>query len=242
MDAPPGPLGVLILDTRFPRVPGDAGYPGTFGVRVLYQRLPRATAVRVVREGDAGLLDACRNAARDLVSRGAVAVTTTCGFLAPFQDRLASAVDVPVLTSSLLLVPLIARMVGPGRAVGVLTIERRSLRPAHQAGAGAHPDVPVVVGGLDEVADGRFHRQILEDETELDVATARAEHREAARRLVAAHPEVAAIVLECANMPPYRADVQGASGRPVWDLTDLVRLVLAGVLPPRPVLAPPGPR
>jgi hypothetical protein len=123
---------------------------------------------------------------------------------------------------------MIGRLVGPGRAVGVLTIERRSLTPAHLAAAGVSAGAPVVVAGLEDAGAGCFTRQILGDEAELDVAAARAEHRAAARALVTEHPEVAAIVLECANMPPYRPDVQAASGRPVWDLTDLVRLVLAG--------------
>jgi len=58
-----------------------------------------------------------------------------------------------------------------------------------------------------------------------------------ARRLVAEHPEIGAIVLECTNMPPYRADIQLATGRPVFDITTLVRMVHDAVrdgLPPRP--------
>jgi Asp/Glu/hydantoin racemase len=52
-----------------------------------------------------------------------------------------------------------------------------------------------------------------------------------------AHPEIGAIVLECTNMPPYRADIQTATGLPVFDITTLVRMVHEAVrhgLPPRP--------
>jgi hypothetical protein len=222
-------VGVLILDTRFPRIPGDVGHPGTFEFPVLYERIRGASPRRVVRETDPSLLAPFREGARALVRRGAAAITTTCGFLVPFQDALAEAAGVPVLSSSLLLVPLVTRLCGPGRTVGILTIERRSLTPAHLAAAGIGPATPVAVGGMEEAGAGLFARQILDDEPELDVDLCRAEHRAAARRLVAEHPEVAAIVLECANMPPYRADVQAVTGRPVWDLTDLVRLVHAGL-------------
>ena len=51
------------------------------------------------------------------------------------------------------------------------------------------------------------------------------------------HPEIGAIVLECTNMPPYAADVQAATGLPVFDITGLIRMVHAALrhgLPPRP--------
>ena len=50
----------------------------------------------------------------------------------------------------------------------------------------------------------------------------------AAERLVARHREVAAIVLECTNLPPYADAVRAATGLPVHDITTLVRARLAG--------------
>jgi Asp/Glu/hydantoin racemase len=55
---------------------------------------------------------------------------------------------------------------------------------------------------------------------------------------MADHPDVGAIVLECTNMPPYAADVQRATGVPVFDIISLVSLVhgaLVAAIPPRPV-------
>jgi Asp/Glu/hydantoin racemase len=83
-----------------------------------------------------------------------------------------------------------------------------------------------------------FTRVLLGDELELDVEAAREEHVWVARRLLAEHPDVGAIVLECTNMPPYAADIQRATGRPVFDITSLVHMVHAALtagLPPRPV-------
>ena len=51
----------------------------------------------------------------------------------------------------------------------------------------------------------------------------------AARRLVGAHRDVGAIVLECANMPPYRAAVETATGLPVYDAAQLVAWFHAGL-------------
>jgi Asp/Glu/hydantoin racemase len=228
-------IGILMLDTRFPRIPGDMGNAGTFDFPVRYHRVDGAAPDRVVRKGPRELLDDFVDGARSLEREGVRAITTNCGFLAQFQEELAAAVSVPVFTSSLLLVPIVHRMLAPGRSVGVMTVDASSLRPAHYAGAGIRDDIPVVVAGLE--TEKEFTRVLLDDELELDVDACRAEHRAVASRLVAAHPEIGAIVLECTNMPPYRADIQAVTGLPVFDITTLVRMVHDAVrhgLPPRP--------
>lgn len=216
-------VGILMLDTRFPRVRGDMGNAETFDFPVRYQRVPGASPDLVVRQGHRALLPAFVEGARLLEREGVGAITTNCGFLAMFQAELAAAVSVPVFTSSLMLVPLVQRMLPPGRVVGVLTVDASSLTPAHLAGAGIAPDAPLVVAGLE--TEKEFTRVLLDDLLELDVEAARREHVAVTRRLLAEHPEVGAIVLECTNMPPYRADVQAASGLPVFDVTTLVRMV-----------------
>ncbi len=93
----------------------------------------------------------------------------------------------------------------------------------------------MVVAGLE--TEKEFTRVLLDDELVLDVEVARQEHLTVAGRLVTEHPEIGAIVLECTNMPPYRADIQAATGLPVFDITTLVRMVHDSVghgLAPRP--------
>ncbi|HEU5319788.1 MAG TPA: aspartate/glutamate racemase family protein [Methylomirabilota bacterium] len=215
-------VGILMLDTRFPRIPGDMGHAATFPFPVRYHRVAGASPDLVVRRGAEGLLPAFVAGARQLAREGVGAITTNCGFLVKYQRELAAAVPVPVLTSSLLLVPLVHRMLGPGRRVGVLTVDAASLGPEHLAGAGIDPGMPLAVAGLE--TEKEFTRVLLGDELELDVDLAREEHVRVARRLVAEHPDVGAIVLECTNMPPYAADIQRETGRPVFDITTLVRM------------------
>jgi len=127
------------------------------------------------------------------------------------------------------------RMLPPGRAVGILTVNASALHAEHMAGAGIAPDVPVVVAGLE--TEKEFTRVLLDDQLTLDVEAARQENVTVARRMLDAHPEIGAIVLECTNMPPYRADIQAATGLPVFDITTLVRMVHEAVrhgLAPRP--------
>jgi hypothetical protein len=228
-------VGILMLDTHFPRIPGDMGNAATFDFPVLYHRVRGASPDRVVRHGQGELLPAFIEGARALEREGVRAVTTNCGFLAMFQSEVAAAVSIPVFTSSLMLVPLVHRMLPPGKAVGIMTVDASSLRPDHFTGAGITKDVPTVIAGLE--TEKEFTRVMLDNQLELDVDIARQEHLAVSRRMVEAHPEIGAIVLECTNMPPYRADIQAATGLPVFDITTLVRMVHDAVsqgLPPRP--------
>jgi len=228
-------VGVLVLDTRFPRIPGDIGNAATFDFPVRYHRVAGATSAAVVRGGQRELLPLFIEGARSLEREGVRAITTSCGFLARFQPALAAAVSIPVFTSSLMLVPLVHRMLPPARAVGVLTVDASSLGPEHLSGAGVTGDMRVVVAGLE--TEKEFTRVLLDDGLTLDVDAARQEHLTVARRMLDAHPEIGAIVLECTNMPPYRTDIQAATGLPVFDITTLVRMVHEAVrqgLPPRP--------
>jgi Asp/Glu/hydantoin racemase len=228
-------VGILMLDTRFPRIPGDMGNATTFDFPVRYHRVAGAEPDLIVRQGAAALLPGFIEGARFLEREGVGAITTNCGFLAKFQSELAAAVRVPVFTSSLLLVPLVHRMLEPGRAVGILTVDASALTREHLAGAGIGPDIPVVVAGLE--TEKEFTRALLDNLLELDVEAARAEHLRVVRRMMAEHPEIGALVLECTNMPPYRAAIQRETGLPVFDIVSLVRMVheaLAADLPPRP--------
>jgi hypothetical protein len=83
------PLGILMLEAKFPRIPGDMGNATTWPFPVLYRVVRGASPERVVLNGAAGLLDSFLDAAAELVEIGAEAITTNCGFLSLFQRELA---------------------------------------------------------------------------------------------------------------------------------------------------------
>src|SRR5439155_18822755 len=228
-------VGILMLDTRFPRIPGDLGNAPTFPFPVRYERVSGADPDLVVRRGAAGLLPAFLEGAQRLEREGVGAITTNCGFLVKFQREIAASVRVPVFTSSLLLVPLVHRLLPPGRRVGIMTVNAGTLTAEHLAGAGIGGDIPIAVAGME--TEKEFTRVLLGNELVLDVDVAREEHVRVARRLVAEHGDIGAVVLECTNMPPYTADIQRETGLPVFDIVSLVTMVhaaLAAGQPPRP--------
>jgi len=226
-------VGILMLEARFPRIPGDMGNALTWPFPVHYKVVRDATPDRVVRNKASGLLDAFIGAARELVDDGVDGITTNCGFLALFQDELADAVPVPVLTSSLMQVAMVNRTLGRDKRAGILTISGSTLTPLHLEKAGVPEGTP-----LGTTEGGReFTRVILDNELELDVDLARQDNVEAARRLQADHSDLGAIVLECTNMIPYAADIRQATGLPVYSIENFV-CWFQGALAPRRFPAP----
>lgn len=222
-------VGILMLDARFPRIPGDMGNATTWPFPVLYRVVRTASPDRVVRHGAAGLRDAFIGAARELVADGVDGITTNCGFLSLFQTDLAAAVGVPVAASSLMQVAMVDRLLSPGRRTGVLTISGSTLTPAHLEAAGVPADTPIgsTEGGRE------FTRVILDNEPELDVEAARADNVEAALALCARHGDLGALVLECTNMTPYAADIAAATGLPVFTMDSFVGWFHSGLVPRR---------
>ena len=222
------PLGILMLDARFPRIPGDMGNATTWPFPVLYRVVRGATPERVVLQGAQGLLPAFLDAAAELVALGAEALTTNCGFLSLFQAELAAHAGVPVMTSSLLQVPWVQATLPPGQRVGLVTVSASTLTPRHLAAAGVDADTPVA-----GTENGReFFRVLIRAEShDMDVGLARQDVLDAGADLVRRHPEVGAVVLECTNMPPYAAALRRAIRRPVYDIYSMVTWFHAGIRP-----------
>jgi len=220
-------VGILMLETRFPRIPGDIGHAGTWPFPVHYKIVRGASPDLVVRKKAEGLLEPFIDAAHELVATGADGITTNCGFLALFQDQLSEAVGVPVATSSLMQVPMVQALLAPGKRVGILTISKSTLTDRHLEASGVPLDTPVI--GTD--GGQEFSRVILDDELEMNVDLARADLLDAGRRLVKEHPDTGAIVLECTNMVPYAADLQKGLGLPVFSIYSFVSWFQSGLKP-----------
>jgi Asp/Glu/hydantoin racemase len=222
------PLGILMLDARFPRIHGDMGNAATWPFPVLYRVVRGATPEQVVTQGARGLLPDFVAAAKDLVRDGAEAITTNCGFLSIFQKELANEAGVPVATSSLMQVPWVQAMLPPGQRVGIVTVSASTLTPAHLQAAGVPLDTPVA--GTEHGRE--FFRVLIKAEKEdLDVTLAERDILDAGAALVAKHPDIGAILLECTNMPPYAAALQDAVNRPVYDIYSMICWFQAGLRP-----------
>ena len=211
-------LGVLMLDNRFPRPVGDIGNSGTFPFEVIYRKVAGARVERVVTgQGLApDLLQEFKAHARELELQACDLITTGCGFLLPHQRDLAAEVSVPVVTSSLCILPYLRALSPPGQAIGILTYNSSKLNET----IGPERGEGLVIEGIEGGAE--LHKVIAEDRDTLDVEAARADVRAAAENLKARAGKLSAVVLECTNLPPYRDIIDATFDCPVYDIRDLV--------------------
>lgn len=215
-------LGLLMLETHFPRPRGDIGHRDTFAFPVCRAVVAGASPAAVVRGSDPALIEPFVAAAHRLVHEGARAIGTSCGFLARWQRELQAALPVPVWTSSLL---LLAPAQAQGRRLGVITIEAASLSRAHFEAVGADPATPV-----EGITPGSpLHRTLLHDLPTLDEDDARDQVVAAGARLLAREPRLHGFVLECTNLPPYAAALEAACGLPVQHVVSMLESRMAGL-------------
>ena len=217
-------IGIMMLESRFPRIPGDTGNASSFDYPVRLQPVKGADYKRLVLERDPTLLQPFVDAARTLEAEGVKAITTNCGFLALFQRQLAAALNAPVFTSSLMMVPMLSNMLGPKRKLGIMTVNAAALSEAHYNGVGwSSEDYPVVVVGMEE--EPLFTKVFQENRFEIDEEQMEADMVNVATRLVVEHLDIGAILFECTNMPPYAQAVQQAVGLPVFHIFSLIDMV-----------------
>ena len=219
-------LGILMLDTKFPRIPGDVGNPDTWDFPVRYSVVRGATPQAVVCQDPEPFVRAFIAAGQDLVSGGCRGIATTCGFLSLIRPRLAKELGVPVAASALEQAAQIQATLGPGRRIGILTISAASLTGQHLAVAGVPANA--VVCGVEETD---FARSILGNDTSLDVTQARHDLSEAAMQMTADAPDIGAIILECTNMVPYAADLRQELELPIYSIYSFVTWFQAGLMP-----------
>lgn len=211
-------LGVLMLDTGFPRPVGDIGNPGSFDHPVIYRRLPGAVVSRIVTNEPLPdyLVDLFLENARALENAGATVISTSCGFLFPLQDRLQAAVSVPVVTSALCLLPLLREKTGAATPIGILTFDAERLSPHH-----IPDDGPLAVEGLAHT--DHLYRVIADDLADLDQAQAGSDVADAMQRLNARQPDLETVILECTNLPPYRRNIMKKNNFSVYDIHDAIK-------------------
>lgn len=214
-------IGVLSLESYFPKPPGHIKNPSSLPFTACYEILHGITVPDLLNNPSTDILAPILAAAQRLEQQGVKAITGSCGFLALFQTEIAQAVSVPVFVSSLLQVPMAYQMTQA--PVGVLTASASALTDKHISAVCAEA-VPLVIEGLEETEE--FAAVILRNErNEMNLSKIEEEVLQAGLNLINRAPEIKSIVLECTDLPPYAARLQRALNRPIFDLTTLATMM-----------------
>ena len=223
-------IGILLLETSVPFIPGDVANATTYPFPVRFQKV-KGFSVRRALSKDSSVYEDLREAAWDLVQQGVRAVTGDCGFMGIHQKKLARELNVPVFLSSLLQIPFISLLVGEDAQVGIITADSKSLTGELLATMGVLDSTNLVIGGLEDRQ--QFYRFAIEETGSLDAVAVEKEVVTVAGELVAENPRIRAILLECSLLPPYGAAVQDAVNLPVFDYITMINFVFSAVIKQR---------
>lgn len=166
-------------------------------------------------------------AAQRLEAAGCRALVTGCGLLGSIQTELAEAVEIPVFTSTLQMIPLLRNALQRTRKVGVLTVSEAFLRRFDNAafskcGVPDHGDL--IVAGICESPHAQTWWTQFSD-LDFDPSRIEALLIDIVFEMRLRHPELGALVLECTELTPYKDTLKRHFGLPVVDAVDLVHHV-----------------
>jgi hypothetical protein len=220
-------IGILMLDTKFIRFNGDIGNAITWPFPVLYRIVKGAVPSAVTDLVNRDLLTPFKVAADELIAEGVDGITTTCGFLSLYQQELSAHCSVPVATSALLQVPMVARILPKGKRPGILTFSAESLTTPYLVRVGVDPSTPVA--GMPR--ESEFQRAIREDDNSVSFATLLQEVLDVAESFVRSDASIGALVCECTNLSPYAHYIYRRLDVPVFDMVTLVHWFYGGLRP-----------
>ncbi len=219
-------IGILMLDMKAPLIPGNVGNASTYDFPVRFKVLKDIPSNWWCDEEGPSLKRQKKfiETAKQLEEEGVRAITTGCGFFAIFQEEASKALKVPLFTSPLLLVPLVSRMIGRKKKVGILTAGAGNLKGPFLRNVGIDESVPVVIAGMDEKEEfTKVH--VTQEKATLDVKRLETEVVEVATKLVKENPDIGAILLECSDIPPFTAAIQEAVNLPIFDFITFINMV-----------------
>ncbi len=209
-------VGVLLLNFLEPHVPGDTAHASTYNFPVLF-KVVEAANVDAITNGDRSVEGQLVTAAQELEAYGVRAISSNCGFMLNYQDALRSAVSIPVFSSSLMQLPMIARTIKPGQKIAVLTAFKHRLTKEVLALSGLPSDVEVVTSSIETSPEfSNISSQPL------DTTAFREQLENATAELFEAHANIGAVLLECALYTPYAAPIQKRFDVPVYDFVSLI--------------------
>jgi len=208
--------GILLLDFREPHALGDTANAATYPFPTQFLTVEGASVERIT-SGDPSMAEPLIAAAQELERRGARSISSNCGLMVHYQDAVARAVNIPVFLSSLLQVPMACRSIGADRTVGIIGSFIGRIGPDVLAIAGTPERAKTTVTSIETSPEFlNLSKQPLNTQAFTHRLVAAAED------MAKAHPDLGAVVIECATFTPYAEPVQHALGLPVYDFVSLI--------------------
>ena len=231
-------VGLLKFDNkRYPMMPGDVGNPTSYRFPILIREVkglednpyPPLTNADGHNTPEVQL---CIDAAVQFEKDGVRAIAMCCGFFSLIQPVIAAHVSIPVMTSPLMMLPVIHQMLKPDQSIVVVTAAAELLSEEFFSAVGADLYERIVVAGLDNsetfnsMCMGGTAISFESDDLLADIV-------ESVQLAQQSNPNIGAVLLECTTLPPFAADIQERTGLPVFDFIACVEWMHRAVIPKR---------
>jgi len=221
-------IGVLVFSGTSPRIPGDPGHAHTFSYPVCYG---------VVEGTFADLIDGSEQIKQHLIdtvtalkAAGVEGIVGDCGLMSLYQDELGSLCGLPVITSSLSLIPFIWNMLGREGPIGVITGHSQLLKQTHLTHSGWTDDIKLVIQGMEK--ESHFAEIVINGGKHLDPIRMQQDLLSATKKLLEQNSTIRAIILECSNLSSYSKTVYEMTKLPVFDIIAVANLLSYALNPP----------
>lgn len=220
-------IGILLLDSPVPFIPGDVANATTYDFPVRFKKVPGFSVEKALGR-DESIYPELLKSARDLKENGVRAVTGDCGFMAIHQNRLKQDLGIPVFLSSLLQIPFIRQIIPNDKKIGIITASKQNLTPSILEMIGIRDMSDLVIEGLENSQE--FKSAVLDEKGSLDTEIIKMEVVRVAKDIATKEKLVDVILLECSVLPPYAHAVQKEIYLPVFDYITMINFVFNAVI------------
>jgi Asp/Glu/hydantoin racemase len=229
-------VGILMFDQKFyPKMTGDVGnatsYPFPVLLREISDLIDNPYPPLTNEDGTyTDIVQQCIDAVVQMEKDGVRCIAMCCGFFSLIQPVLAEQVNIPIMTSPLMMIPVIHQMIKPDQSIVVVTAAAKLLSNEFFTQVGADLNNRVTLAGLDDskvfssMCMGGTAMSFEYDDLRDDVLNA----IENARKV---DPKVGAVLLECTTLPPFANEVREATLLPVFDFIACVEWMHRAVVP-----------
>lgn len=221
-------LGIIILDDVYPGFPGDVRNASTYPYNVQFEIVQDVDIQTLVFAKDKSpCLEPILKAARNLEKKGCRAISAECGYFAYFQNEIADSVDIPVLMSSLLQIPLAQKIISSKKIVGLYVGSKEAVQDEHLIEAGVKLNSNYVIeGAVDKGICQEFQNLWIEgirpDSPQAFYDKAEREFVELGVDFFQRHANMGAMVLECTGFPPFARALQREIDIPLFSYSTLL--------------------
>lgn len=219
------PLGLLRLDEPKPRgCPSRClGQTGVFPQGVI-EEVVKEVSVPDILHDLPHVRDAYLQAARRLKDRGCSAIISNCGYSVLYHNMIKETVGLPTLTSSLLLLPVLAAITPARQKIAIICFDSTALSDAHLRAAWPQlQEGRITKAGIEGTEAWRqINRPDAVYDWDLIGATLNRLCESSLR-----NENLGAIIVECCAFSPFVDQIQSVLQRPTFDIISAVHASLS---------------